>query len=508
MEYKNKKASWILPLEAEPSSRLALIRRFCMSPLFMWLTFACGAAFMIFGQPIAATLLPEQNVTVLTAAVGITCGVFFLILISVLLIICDDILATTLPFLILCMSVLRCYDLLNTIKPFMSVIIPFAAIIVPLPIAALLFHFIRYRRPIQIGDSLWGHIGVSVAVICGGIGAISAAEYFSGGALYYVLMLGVGLLVAYLLMKSQIHERADYDIREKLLSIMLIAGLFACLEVGYLVARSTITAGLTSEQFVDIFVKVSCRAEGLTAEANEMVDRTMQPSNNLSTFLMILLPVTFYRAVKKHPAYILLSFLFMAGLYFTKSRSGLILGSIEFVLCFIVFSLLIERRSLKLTFFGLGVLILIVGGITGYIFLRNSSMINDNEVRYDLLLRSFEDFKSNPLFGQGIGSRKNADLYPGKEGTLIWYHMMIPQIYGSLGIVGILGYGLQLFTRVRLFFKKFNGYTLVFFMSYIGLLMMSQINPGEFCPLPYGLIAVLLFIMIENEPDRIKPIKN
>ena len=79
--------------------------------------------------------------------------------------------------------------------------------------------------------------------------------------------------------------------------------------------------------------------------------------------------------------------------------------------------------------------------------------------------------------------------------------MMIPQIIGSMGICGILGYGIQLAVRIWLTIRKYSTFVLTLALSYFGLFMMSQVNPGEFCPIPYGLIAVILFIMIENEPD-------
>jgi hypothetical protein len=34
-------------------------------------------------------------------------------------------------------------------------------------------------------------------------------------------------------------------------------------------------------------------------------------------------------------------------------------------------------------------------------------------------------------------------------------------------------------------------------LSYSGILLMSQVNPGEFCPIPYELLTVLLFIFLE-----------
>ena len=31
---------------------------------------------------------------------------------------------------------------------------------------------------------------------------------------------------------------------------------------------------------------------------------------------------------------------------------------------------------------------------------------------------------------------------------------------------------------------------------------MSQVNPGEFCPLPYELLTVMLFILMERIPQN------
>ena len=85
--------------------------------------------------------------------------------------------------------------------------------------------------------------------------------------------------------------------------------------------------------------------------------------------------------------------------------------------------------------------------------------------------------------------------------------MMIPQIYGSMGTVGIIAYAYQFVGRVKLALSKYSLYVTTLLLSYGGLFLMSQVNPGEFCPIPYGLIAVIIFIMMENEPDIIKKSK-
>ena len=75
--------------------------------------------------------------------------------------------------------------------------------------------------------------------------------------------------------------------------------------------------------------------------------------------------------------------------------------------------------------------------------------------------------------------------------------MMIPQIFGSMGVVGVLGYGYQLVTRFILVLRKRSAEAITLGLSYFGLFLMSQVNPGEFCPVPYAIIAVLLFVLSE-----------
>ena len=108
----------------------------------------------------------------------------------------------------------------------------------------------------------------------------------------------------------------------------------------------------------------------------------------------------------------------------------------------------------------------------------------------------------NPLFGSGI--LDNTIAYGGykKAGAMAWYHMMIPQIIGSMGLVGVVAYAYQGFARFKLIFTKKSSWSLVLGISYLGILMMSQVNPGEFCPLPFELLTVLLFILQERRLEQ------
>ena len=79
---------------------------------------------------------------------------------------------------------------------------------------------------------------------------------------------------------------------------------------------------------------------------------------------------------------------------------------------------------------------------------------------------------------------------------------MIPQIVGSLGLVGMFCYGKQMVERFAMIFRKPDAYVWTLGLSYIGIFLMSQVNPGEFCPLPYELLTVITFIMIEKYNEK------
>ena len=116
-------------------------------------------------------------------------------------------------------------------------------------------------------------------------------------------------------------------------------------------------------------------------------------------------------------------------------------------------------------------------------------------IRFKMLFQSFENFRKNPVFGTGLLDDSIAYGETKKQGTMAWYHMMIPQIIGSMGLVGVLAYLYQGLGRVKLVFKNMSAWSLVLGISYLGILGMSQVNPGEFCPAPFEVLTVLLFVL-------------
>lgn len=413
------------------------------------------------------------------------------LLASVMLVISSRLSDAMLPIMMLTVISTACY---NSAKRFLTLNFLWVA---PFAVAALVFHFIKYRKSFKIGKSFWGLCAVSAAVTLGGLGHISAADYFSGTSLFYMFGLGIGMVAFYLLIKSQMGE----DEKMNVARVMYLVGLLAAFSVFWLyVLEWDISIG-----------------------AGKMLKP--QFSNNLSTLIMMSMPFSLFYPSRKRRWLDFLAFLFMYAMMFASgSRGGMLFGTFEFVCLLFVFCCFGRkgRSAIRSRCLFLGGVV--VSGILAWCFLpelirllrlgtgegasrfdvfKNMfvSLLNFADSRADLFARMIQDFKANPLFGAGLGNTGNTDLYNPVKGAMVWYHMWLPQIVGSLGLVGIAAYGYQLVARVRIYLKNPGFVNRTFFLSYLGLLLMSQVNPGEFCPVPYAMLAVTCFALIESPED-------
>ena len=404
-------------------------------------------------------------------------AVAFVCVICAALVFCDDIMAIALPLTLLSAFVTTCYDSAETFMQYVWMAVP--------AVLSIVFHFVVYRGKFKIGTSFWGLAAVSVALTLGGVGFISAEEYFAGSALYHTFFLGFVMLGFYLLLKSQLSRKREYDLIEMMMKILYVTGIFVCLMVA--------VHALPQTEF-----------EGGIRLALEF-----QPGNNLSTLLMFALPCPFFFA-RKNYLHLLSVCLMMAALVFGASRAGLLLGAVELVICIIVSAVWDKPKR----FFYVCTLVCFAGAafaMRAQIFelLEKAGMypvVAADEARMGLIDRAFEYFKRWPVFGHGLGFKGNYDIYDPKQGALGWYHMMIPQVIGSMGIVGIAAYLFQAVLHVRIGIRAISsadadrkGAVITLLLSYVGVLMMSQVNPGLFCPLPYGLIAMAIFAALDGE---------
>ncbi len=418
----------------------------------------------------------------------------FLLIVCGMLIVSPRLTDAMLPALLLSVFVTKLYDMLAN-EEYMAQLMRVIWVAVPV-VASVIFHFIYYKKPFKVGRSFWGLCAISIALILGGVGTLPASDYFSG-VLFYVLGLGVGMLAFYLLVKSQFDENSGREV----MRVMYIMGLFASFCVVMFYVRGW-DAFLRTGKFLNF-----------------------QSQNNLSTFLMFALPFPIYFAVK-NPLHLISTVFMYTCIIFTTSRGGLLMGTIELFIILAAYVILYpqnkKQRIIAISssaVLAVAVICLIpiisrLNGVSGesgetisnigeLIDKLKGYLVNENEARFKLLQRTVDNFKSNPFFGVGMGYTGNEDIYNAKDGAMNWYHMWFAQVFAGLGIVGILAYGYQLVDRIIIFFKNKNNLNLTFMISYIGLFLMSQVNPGEFCPVPYAMLGVTFFIIIEgNSGDR------
>jgi hypothetical protein len=228
--------------------------------------------------------------------------IVFAYIASIMLILSSRLTDAMLPAMLLCVFATRCY---NSADEFIARIPYFVPVIV-----AIIFHFIKYHKKFRIGRSFIGLCAVTVAVTLGGLGTISSKEYFAGSALYHVFGLGLGMLLFYLLVKSDFTEESGKEVAK----IMYIVGLLAsfCIIRFYIADWQTF---LETRQFVKF-----------------------QSDNNLSTFLMFAMPVPLFYASRRYVD-ILSTVLFYFCIVISGSRGGLVMGTIEFVLILLAFAL-------------------------------------------------------------------------------------------------------------------------------------------------------------------------
>lgn len=401
------------------------------------------------------------------------CGVVLILAMSVGLAFLKNTRLLTLPFLLLCLLLIFCYDSFSVFIKYVW--------FVPIPLAAIVIHVVRLHPRLLIGKCFYPLVAVSVATVLGGIGMISAADYFRPIALFYVFGLGPGLILVYLLLKNEFRERADE--RSFLADLAVLSVTAAIVVVGYYLASIP-----------------QIREKGWGAV-------TPQWGNNIGTLLMLSFPALFVRA-RRNMLFLPLGLLVAAITALCGSNAAVALAPIEALCCLGYLAITEKRRRFRIPLraFFVGVMLCAVAAIVAFVAvdpMKNLSYSLNS--RWRLWQRSLENFAQNPLFGSGLGYRGNADLYSGKVGTINWYHLFVAQVVGGLGTVGVLAWGYQLTVRFRLAYRRRGANDFAFGLCYLGLLLMSMLNPGEFCPVPYAFLAIVFFVMLERHDQR--PVK-
>lgn len=449
---------------------MAKIRQFLASDLFNMIMLILAAVIIMTDQLVASP-----------AYYGFT--VFYAFIICVVLLLSDDIVSILCPSLLLISFAIQ-YK--NSYDGFMEYL--WGA---PIIAFSIIFHFAFYRKNFELKkpkdlELFKPILAASLALILGGVGIMSFAEYTTKINLSYMFCLGPLALLVYVFLSGLIGPNKNYTehMDERLAKIFLTVACFLIFAI--------------FEYYGEHWAKFISDPDILP----------FQWRNNACTLLMIAMPFSFFMAKKKNILYILVAILSCIAIVLSGSRGGLLFGAVEFLILVIYFAKADkEHRKYYLGIIGLGVIAAIVAvlkfsSLFEYTIDRFTSS-KENFRRIGLWKRSVEDFLANPVFGRGIGYMGNRDLHPSKIGTLCWYHSSIPQIIGSFGSFGVLCYAYQLIKRIQFFKNRNNMFSVTVFFSFIGLELMSLVNPGIFAP-AYLIIITMLFVFVEQYSNSIE----
>jgi len=441
----------IKALEVSETSKLAPVRRFLASDRMSFLLMLLSLLVIITNQYMY----------------GIVGAVFLSALIMLLT---DDAVSMFMPVLYTSAFIIQNKNSYDAFMTFMPVWI-FAVV-------CMVLHFVVYPPDLhyRMGRLKLPMILIAFTVFLGGVGIIDPAEYFAGVSVGHMFALGILPLLLYWLLGQQIRPGRNYtdrlDLRFSKMCCWLVLYLFLAVV----------------EYYVEHFAEFAADPGILP----------FQWRNNACTMIMMAMPFTFYMGTK-HFRNFIFPLLGMIAIVFSGSRGGLVFGTLEFGMLLIYFGIVDKRhRKLLLGFVGAGVLALLcllpkLIPFMSYTLGRFTDM-GENYIRIMEWKRSVEDFLANPIFGRGLGYMGNRDIHESAEGVLCYYHSSLPQIWGSFGILGLLTYGYQFICRLRLMLSKKSLFAKAILWSFIGLELMSLVNPGVFSPLYLTYLTVLLII--------------
>ncbi len=401
------------------------------------------------------------------------CMCLFVLVAILMLIFCDDMMSILAPICFILQISVEYYRDYSQLVPYMMyAIVPFTL--------ALIFNLIYYRRPVRAGMLKYPLAAVSLALILGGVGTISAQDYLKPISMYYMIALGLAQLALYVLFCTRLENKRDYDRVERVAQTVYAAGiLFAVVIFSFYI------------QNLDKFLEKG----GVLF---------YKPRNYLTTMFLMCLPMTCILVRRSNLYLIGTAFMYIA-MVMTGSRSGLLFGSVLLVMC-AIYIYITNKKSRRLynLLFGCAALLAVAAAVVIVPELYAARIENaaaGDKTRIEFIRRGINNFLSHPVLGIGIGSTKDIEIFKAYvPGSLVFYHNAVIQVISSMGLAGIAAYGWIFIKRLKMLWqgRKSTG-VCAFALSYIGILMMSMTNPGIFCPFPEVGLLTLMFAMIEKE---------
>lgn len=431
-----------------------------------------NVCYKIFTSHIFMLLLTIIAVLSFSTKTQVPGATFFICLMIIQALFVKDISCMLLPFTLISMMFINMY--LATPADY-STLVALAIVF----LVAFFLHFFIFRIKIKLGKQFWVLCFVSLAVLWGGGLVASFEDWLNLKVLYFTFGLSLGMLATYVACRNSMFIDKKSD----------------CLAI---LAKSMVYVGVMGILMLFPYMY------GLLVH---QINYDIQWQNNLSTFMFISMPFAFYYSTKTNfgIVYFCLGILEYIVCFFTFSRSGMLLGTV-LVILLIAISFFANKRKIKWlnlipTALLIAIAIIILSNPETIEMIKQITKIDfENEARAGLIETAIENFKRNPLFGVGLGFV--GDDYVNKGFTIYLIHSAPFQVLGSFGLVGILAYGIQFFQRIYITLGKAKIFNFYIFMSLAALELMSLVNPGVMCPLPYGLLLVVICTIAEIANEK------
>ena len=360
---------------------------------------------------------------------------------------------------------------------------PLIYVVIPLVIAIIARTLIFPRR-IRLGRFFIPTLAVAIAITFSGLFFITVREYFSLPAIYYIAGLGVGMLIFYVIMESNIPQFSKEGDVDFFARIMVAVGIMGIMMIASSYISNYTLIGSDFRSFQSRF----------------------QWGNNLSCNLLLSMPFSFYLAAKSK--YTLFYFIIGVIQYFSMvlslSRGGILFSTL--IMPFVVVTCLVyAKEKRKKLLIALGILIAVFAlALLRYIdVIERLLTFTRAEGRLHLYGLAWNNFLQRPIFGKGLAYNPYI-YYEPKSMCIYWYHSTLFQILASLGLVGLFAYALQTIYRLRAIFEVKSRFNLFTLYSILGFAAYSMVNVGYFVPLPYVVVMLFMFIILDRNNALIK----
>ena len=408
-------------------------------------------------------------------------GFVALILVSsFVLLFADDLL----PLLVnICSAVLMIYE--DTIEEFLYL----WPVFIPLGIAIAVFvvRNVKLKKTIpdnkfRLGKMFFPQLAVSVALIIGGAGVVSAEGYLM--ALPNTLFLGVGVLAVYLLARNFIRTDKEVDQAEYFAKILAYVGVVIGIQLVIAIARAGVEPAHWAGAYWDI------------GWGNR---------NNVATYLIFTAPMCLYLFTRHRYGIVFFAMAVFqyVCLIMTFSRGGILFGMIAgvFGLAFSVWKAKDKKRQLvyvAMVLAGFALFCIICrDGVKDAI---NSLLSRGTGLsgRDSLYVEAWELFKQKPFLGHGLGYMGVGPGGVHEAIKIYWFHSTLFQVIACMGVVGILAYGYSYVVKGIILAKNWrNPFNIFVAVAFLGFEGYSMMDTGTMVPFPNMILVIIIMCVVE-----------